>query len=159
MEANHPNLDCPWMTFLGDAIFYWRDSGPDLLPGVIVTIAVAALGYRACRNPKRRVAGVVLFGLWAVYVPFVFMGSKIWPEEVAVRMNEIQGRHGFSRFSIDVADVQSIRGSRGGKSGHAIHVFLKSKNEAVGIPVIRDQHKAAYKEALRKVCPAADLDW
>ncbi len=147
------------MTFLGDAIFYWRDSGPNLLIGIIVTFAVAALGYLACRNPKGRVAGIVLFCLWAVYVPFVFIGSKLWPEEVTVSMKGIKGRHNFSQFSLDVADVQSIRGSRSGKGGYALHVFLKSKNESVGIPVIWDQHKAAYKEALHKVCPEADLDW
>ncbi|MES2661496.1 MAG: hypothetical protein V4689_22950 [Verrucomicrobiota bacterium] len=147
------------MTFLGDAIFYWRDSGPNLLIGVIVTFAVAALGYLAYRNPKGRVASIVLFGLWAVYVPFVFIGSMIWPEEVSISADEIQGRHNFSRFSLEASDIRSIQGSRGGKGGYALHVFLKSKNKAVGIPVIWDQDKEAYKSALHKVCPGADLGW
>jgi hypothetical protein len=147
------------MTILGDAIFHWRDSGPNLLIGVIVTFAVAVLGYLACRNPKGRVAGIILFGAWTVYVPFVFVGSKIWPEEVSISMKEMQGCHNFSRFSLEAADIRSIQGSRGGKGGYALHVFLKSKNKAVGIPVIWDQDKEAYKNALRKMCPDADLDW
>lgn len=158
-ESAHPNPDHPFMTFVGDAMFHWRDGGPNPLVGVVATFAVAVLGYLACRNPKGRVAGIVLFGLWAAYVPFVFIGARIWPEEVSVGMKGIQGRHGFSAFSVDVADVESIRGSRGGKGGYALHVFLKSGKEAVGIPVIWDQHKAAYKEALHRVCPEADLDW
>jgi hypothetical protein len=147
------------MNLLGDAIFYWRSSGPNLLIGVIATLAVVILGYLACRNPKGRVAGIVLFGAWAVYVPVVFIGSKIWPEEVLISMKEIQGRHNFSRFSLEAADISSIQGSRGGKGGYALHVFLKSKNKAVGIPVIWDHDKEAYKNALHKVCPDADLDW
>jgi hypothetical protein len=152
-------IDYPPMLLLGDTLFYWRSSGPNLWVGAIVTLTAIGMGYLWCRTPKGRVAGILLFGAWALYVPFVFIGSKIWPEEVSVSMKVIQGRHSFSQFSLDVADVQSIRGSRSGKGGYALHVFLKSKKKAVGIPVIWDQHKAGYKEALHKVCPDADLDW
>jgi hypothetical protein len=147
------------MTFLGDTIFYWRDSGPNLLIGGIVTLIVAALGYVACRHPKGRIVGIVVFGLWTVYVPFVFIGSKIWPEEVSINPEEIHGRHNFSRFSLEASDIHSIRASRSGKGGYALHVFLKSKSHAVGIPVIWDKDKDTYKTALRKLCPDADLDW
>lgn len=147
------------MTNPSEVIFHWRDSGPNLWVGAVVTIAVVALGYLACRNPKGRVAGIVLFGAWAVYVPFVFIGSRIWPEEVSIRMEEIQGRHSFSRFSIETSNIRSIQGTRGGKGGYTLHVSLKSKNMAVGIPVIWDQNKEAYKNALHQVCPDADLDW
>ena len=147
------------MTFLGDAIFYWRDSGPSLLLGAIITITVFGMGYLWCRTPKGRVAGIILFGAWAVYVPFVFIGSKIWPEEISISSEEIQGRHNFSRFSIEAADIRSIQGSRGGKGGYALHVFLKSKSNAIAIPVIWDKDKEAYKIALHKLCPEADLGW
>ncbi len=45
-----------------------------------------------------------------------------------------------------------------GKDGYALHVHLMSKNMAVGIPVVQDQDKQAYKDALHKVWPNADLD-
>lgn len=147
------------MMLLGDAFFYWRSSGPNLMFGAIVTIAVALLGYLACRNPKGRVVGLVLFGAWALYVPFVFIASKIWPEEISISMKKLEGRHDFSQFSLEANDISSIQGSRGGKGGYGLHVFLKSTNQAIGIPVIWDQNKQAYKDALHRVCPAADLDW
>ena len=147
------------MTFLGDVIFYWRDSGPNLLIGVVVTLIVGALGYVTCRNPKGRIAGIVVFGLWTVYVPSVFIGSKIWPEEVSISPEEIHGCHNFSRFSLKASDIHSIRLSRGGKGGYALHVFLKSKSHAVGIPVIWDKDKDAYKTALHNLSPDADLEW
>lgn len=147
------------MTNPSDVIFHWRESGPNLWMGVVVTIAVVALGYLACRITKSRVAGIVLFGAWAVYVPFVFIGSRIWPEEVSISMKKIQGRHNISRFSIEASEMRSVQGSRTGKGGYSLHVFLRSGNKAVGIPVIWDQNKGAYKNALHQVCPNADLDW
>ena len=147
------------MTFLGDAIFYWRDSGHNLLLGAIIMISVIGMGYLWCRTPKGRVAGIILFGAWAMYVPFVFIGSKIWPEEVSITSEGIQGRHNFSRFSLEVADIRSIQGSRSGKGGYVLDVFSKSKSNAIGIPVIWGKDKDAYKMALHKLCPEADLDW
>lgn len=148
------------MLFLGDSIFYWRSSGPNLLVGVIVTVAVAVMGYLFCRSPKGRWAGIVVFGAWLVYVPFVFIGSEIWPEEVSISTDKIHGRLNFTRFSLQVADIRAIKTSGGGgKGGPGLHVFLKSTNNVVGLPGIWDQHKAAYKEALHKAFPEADLDW
>ena len=158
-ETDYQIFESSLMTLLSASIFYWRSSGPNILIGIAVTLAVAILGYFACRYPKGRVVCIIIFGAWFIYVPFIFIGSKIWPEEVSISLQEMQGRHNFSQFSIDVADVRSIQGSRGGKGGYALHVFLKSKSKAVGIPVIWGQDKEAYKNALHKVCPDAALDW
>lgn len=147
------------MIFLGEAIFHWRSNGPDLLTGAIVTLAVAGLGYFACRHPKGRIAGVVVFGLWVVYVPFVFIGSRIWPDEILISAGGIRGRHNFSPFAVETSDIRSIRGTRDMKGAYALHVFLKSDNTAIGIPVIREKDKDAYKAALRQLCTDADLDW
>ena len=151
-------LDCSH-TIMSDTLFNWQSSGPNLLVGAIATITVIGMGYLWCRTPKGRVVGIIFFGAWAVYVPFVFIGFKIWPEEVSISSKEIQGRHNFSRFSLQAADILTIQGSRSGKGGYSLHVSLKSKNEAVGIPVIWDKDKDTYKIALRKLCPDADLDW
>ncbi len=152
-------IDIPSMLMLGDTFFYWRDSGPNLWVGAITTFAIIGLGYLWCRTPKDRIVGIIICGAWAVYVPFVFIGAKIWPEEVSISAKEIKGRHSFSRFSVQVEDVQTIRAWRPAKGGYALHVFLKSKKKAVGIPVISDQHEEAYNNALRKVCHNADLEW
>lgn len=149
------------MILLSNVFFYWRSSGPNLLIGVIATVAVAVIGYLSCRrSPKGRWFGIIFFGAWLVYVPFVFIGSKIWPEEVSISAEEIHGRLNFKRFSFEVADIRAINtSSGGGKGGPGLHVFLKSKNTAVGIPIIWDQNMEAYKNALHKVCPDAVLDW
>ncbi len=146
------------MTFLGETLFQWRSGGPNLLIGAAATLFVVGLGYLFCRTPKGRVAGIILFGAWAVFIPALFIGLKIWPDEVSVTSEGLHGRNQFSRFSVNAADISSIRGSTSGKS-YSLFVFLKSKNETVGIPVIWDQDKEAYKTALHKLCPTADLNW
>lgn len=150
------------MSPLGNLSFYWQSSGPNLLVGVIATLAVAVIGYLACRGGSKggRWVGIIIFGAWIVYVPFVFIASKIWPEEVSINSERIHGRHNFNQFSFDVANIRAITtSSGGGKGGPGLHVFLKSKNNAVGIPVISDEHEEAYKKALYQVYPDAILDW
>jgi hypothetical protein len=147
------------MTFLGETLFQWRSSGPNLLIGAAATLFVVVVGYLFCRTPKGRVAGIILFGAWAVFIPALFIGLKIWPDEVAVTSEGLHGRNQFSRFSVNAADISSIRGSHMGKGGYHLSVTLKSKNESVEIPVIWDQDKEAYKTALHQLSPNADLNW
>ena len=147
------------MIFLGNALFYWRSSGPNPLVGVIVTLAIIGLAYLWCRPPKGHVIGMVLFGAWALYAIFVFVGFKIWPDEVSISMEEIHGRNDLSKFSLRSSDIRSIRGTRSPKGGYALHVFLKSTDKGVGIPVIWDHNKESYKNVLHKLCPDAKLDW
>jgi len=150
------------MILLGNVLFYWRSDGPNLLVGLIATVAVAMIGYLSCRRARKgsRWIGITFFGAWLIYVPFVFIASKIWPNEVSINSETIHGHHNFKRFSFDVAHIRAMRtSSGGGKGGPGLHVFLKSKTNAIGIPVISDEHKEAYKNALHQVCPDADLDW
>lgn len=147
------------MMLLGDAFFMWRSSGPNLWIGAIVTMAIIGLGYLWCRTPKGHVVGIILFGAWTLYSVFVFVAFKIWPDEISINSEQMHGRHDLSQFDFKVADIRSVRGSRSPKGGYGLHVFLKSTNKAVGIPVIWDKDKEAYKNALHKVCPDVDFDW
>ncbi len=147
------------MNSVGNAIFYWRSDGPNLLLGAILTSVIVAGSLLTFREPKTRWISIILCGAWCLYIPFVFISTKIWPDEVSIGMTEMHGRHNLSRFALDAADIRTMQVSSGGKGGSSLHVFLNSTKEGVGIPVIWDKNKADYKNALHKFCPSAQLDW
>ena len=147
------------MNLPDDTIFHWRSNGPNLWIGAIVAMAIIGWGYLWCRTSKGRVVGIAVSSVLALYAVFVFAASKVWPDEVSISMEEIHGRHDLSKFSLNSADIRSIRGSQTQKGGYHLHVFLKSSDRGVEIPVIWDHDKELYQNALHKLCPDAKLDW
>ena len=142
----------------GETIFYWKSDGPSLVGLTVATLVVTGMLYLAFRGTKELVIRI-LVSAFAVLISSLIIGGMIWPDEVSISMKEIKGRNNLLRFSIDTSDISSIEAYRGQKNGPALYAVLKSQKQGVGIPVISDQHKAAYKDALHKVCPDAKLSW
>ncbi|MEO5912755.1 MAG: hypothetical protein ABIS50_00870 [Luteolibacter sp.] len=132
----------------GPLPFYWRDAGPNPLTGTVI-VGVLLLATVFLRRALRIAWPlIVLNGAWIVFVIGLFLGKRLWPDELRIEESGLRGRCDFSAFEIRAAEVRGMKFTRLSKGGASVHVFLDSRQQAVRIPIVHDGQEKAYQDAL-----------
>lgn len=131
--------------------FYHRanpDSWLSLAPYIVMLLAFASL---LLRRSTRFIPGAVAFLIGALFASAVLILCHVWPDEIRIDSSGLNGRQGWRRFAIPIADISSIETRPGSKKRWELSVHLKSSRAPVEIPIVTGERKDAYKDALSKI--------